>query len=133
MTSSWRTDQSRTESEQHPASSFYSSLEFSPLNQRLQTIHGLHVVYCASNIPNILFQHPIDHRCLARLCKHNWNRPFQESLRCRHRTRKFSRGHPRTAPRTRGGIQGPSGRKSEINQLYQPGGECHSGVLGHSG
>jgi hypothetical protein len=109
------------------------SLTPSPLNQRLRTIRGLHVVYCASNILNILhFQHPIDHRCLGRLCKGNWNRPFQESLRCRDRTRKFSRGYPRTAPRTREGIQGLSGRKSEANQLPQPGGECHPGVLGHS-
>jgi hypothetical protein len=109
------------------------SLTPPPLNQRLRPILGLHVVYCASNILNILhFQHPIDHRCLGRLCKDNWNRPFQEPLRCRDRTRKFSPGYPRTAPRTRNGIQGLSGRKSEANQLPQPGGECHPGVLGHS-
>ena len=109
------------------------SLTPSPLNQKSRTIHGLHIIYCASNILNVLhFQHPIDHRCLGQLCKHNWNRPVQESLRCRDRTRKFSRGYPRTAPRTREGIQGLSGRKSEANQLPQPGGECHPGVLGHS-
>ena len=128
----WQTDRSGIEPEQHPESPSYLFLESSPLNQRLRTIRGLHVVYCASNILNILFQHTIDHRCLARLYKDNWNRPFQESLRCRHRTRKFSRGYPRTAPRTREGIQGLSERKSEIYQLYQPGGECHSSVLGHS-
>jgi hypothetical protein len=93
----------------------------------------LHVVHCASDILNIpYFQHPIDHQCLGRLCKDNWNRPFQESLRCRNRTRKISRGYPRTPPRTREGIQGLSGGKSESNQLPQPGGECHPGVLGHS-
>jgi hypothetical protein len=111
-----------------------SSLTPSPLNQRSRTtrIRGLHVVYCASNILNILhFQHPIDHRCLGRLCNDNWNRPFQESLCRRDRTGKFSRGYPRAAPRTRESIQGLSGRKSETNQLSQPGGECHPGVLGH--
>ena len=103
----------------------------SPLNQRSRTpIRSLHVVYCASNIFNILhFQHPIDHRCLGRLCKHNWNRPFQKSLRCLDRRGKFSRGHPRTAPRTREGIQRVSRRKSEINQLPQPGGEGYRGLL----
>jgi hypothetical protein len=104
----------------------------SPLNQISQTIRGLHVVYCPSNILNILhFQRPIDHRCLGRLYKDNWNRPIQESLRCRNRTGRFSRGYPRTAPRARGGIQGLSARKSETNQLSQPGGECYPGALGH--
>ena len=109
------------------------SLTPSPLNLRLRPIRGLHVVYCASNILIIPhFQHPIDNRCLGRLCKDNWNRPFQESLRCRDRTRRFSRGYPRTTPRTREGIQGLSGTKWETNQLPEPGGECHPGVLGHS-
>ena len=133
MTSSWQTDQSGTEPEQHPASSFYHSLQSSPLNQRLRTIHGLRVVYSASNILDIFHsQHTIDHRCLGRLRKYNWNRPFQQSLRCHHQTRKFSRGYPRAAPRTREGIQGLSGRKSQTHQLSQPGGKCHPGVLGHS-
>jgi hypothetical protein len=102
-------------------------------NQRLRTISGLHVVYCPSNILNILhYQYPIDHRCLGRLRKSNWDRPFQESVRCRHRMRKVTQSYPRTAPRTREGIQGLSGRKSEVNQLPHPGGERHPGVLGHS-
>jgi hypothetical protein len=104
----------------------------SPLNQRSQTIRGLNVVLCARNILHVLvIQHPIDHRCLGRLYKHNWNRPFQNSLRYRDRTRKFSRGYPRTAPRKREGIQGLSRGKSEANQLPQPGRQCHPGVLGH--
>jgi hypothetical protein len=104
-----------------------------PSEPKLRTIRGLHVVYCARNILIILhFQHPIDHRCLGRLYKDNWNRPFQESLCCRDRTSKFSRGYPRTSPRTREGIQGLSRRKSETNQLPQPGGEYHPGVLGRS-
>jgi hypothetical protein len=105
------------------------SLTPSPLNQTSQTIRGLNVVYCASNI---YIQHPINHRCLGRVYKHNWNRPFQKSLRCRDRMRKFSRGYPRTAPRAREGIQGLSGGKSNSNQLPQPGSECHPGVLGYS-
>jgi hypothetical protein len=93
----------------------------SPLNQRSQTIRGFNVVYRASNILNIFhIQHPTDHRCLGQLYKHNWNRPFQNTLRCCDRTRKFSRGCPRTAPRKREGIQGLSGGKSETNQLSQP-------------
>src|SRR5712691_1245309 len=117
----------------YPESPFHPSLTPSPLNQTLRTIHGLHVAYCARNILNKLHsQYSIDHRCVARLRKDNWNRPFQESICRRDRTRKFSRGYPRTAPRTREGIQGLSGRKSETNQLPQPGGEFHSGVLGHS-
>ena len=67
-----------------------------------------------------------------RLYKHNWNRPFQKSLRCRDQTRKFSRSYPRPAPRKREGIQGLSRGKSEINQLSQADGDCYSGVLGHS-
>ena len=42
---------------------------------------------------HLLFQHPINHGCPRRLCKRNRNRAFQESLRCRDRTRKFSRGY----------------------------------------
>jgi hypothetical protein len=104
-----------------------------PLNQSLRTVLGLHVVYCASNnLNNLHFQHPVDHRCLGRLCKDNWNRPFRKSFRCRDRTSQFSRGYPRAAPRTREGIQGLSGRKSEANQLPQSDRECDSGVLGHS-
>jgi hypothetical protein len=92
----------------------------------------LHAVYCASNILNAFnFQHPIDHRCLAQICKENWNRLLNKSLRCRDRTRKFSRGYSRTAPRAREGIQGLPRRKSEANQLPQPGGECNTGVLWH--
>jgi hypothetical protein len=105
-----------------------------PSEPKIQKDPCLHVVYCANNILNILlhFQHPIDHQCLGRLCKDNWDRPFQESLRYRDRTRKFSRGYPRTAPRTREEIQGLPRGKSDTNQLPQPGGECHPGVLGHS-
>ena len=100
---------------------------------RSRTTRGLHVVYWTSNILNILhIQHPIDHRCLGRLCKHNRNRSFQKSLRRRDRTRKFSRRYPRTAPRTGERIQGLSGRKPEVNQLPQPGGKCHPSLLGHS-
>ena len=120
----------------NPEPSFHLSLTPDPLNQRSRKILGLHVVYCASNILDVLnvlrCQCPIDYRCLGRLCKDNWNRPFQESFRCRDRTRRFSRGYPRPAPRTRKGIQGLSRRRSEANQLPQPGGERHSSVLGHS-
>jgi hypothetical protein len=116
-----------------PCSFVPPSLTPSPLNQRSRTTRGLHVVYWASNIPNILhIQHPISHRRLGRLCKHNRNRPFQKSLRRRDRTRKFSRRYPRTSPRTGKGIQGLSRRKSAVNQLPQPGGKCHPSVLGHS-
>ena len=93
----------------------------------------LNVVYCATNILNIFhLQHPIDHRCISRLCQKNRNKPLPESIRCRDRTRKFSRGYPGTAPRTRERIQGLSGRKSETNQLSHPGRECHSCLLWHS-
>ena len=105
----------------------------SPQNQTSQTIRALNVVHCTRNVLHVLdIQHPIDHRCLGRLYQHNWNRPLQISLRCRDRTRKFSRGHPRTAPRKREGIQGLSRGKSEANQLPQPGRQCHPGVLGNS-
>jgi hypothetical protein len=90
----------------------------------------VHVVYCANNFLN--FQHPIDHRSLGQLCKDNWNRPFRKSLRCRDQTGRFSRGYPRTAPRTREGVQGLSGKEPETNRLPQPGRKCHSGVLGRS-
>ena len=109
------------------------SLASSPLNQGSRTIRGLHVIYSTSNVLNILnFQRPIDHRCLGRLYNDNWDRPFQDSLRCHDRTSNFSWGYPRTTPRTREGIQGLSGRQSETNQLPHPGGESHPGVLGHS-
>ena len=111
------------------------SLTSSPLNRTSRTIRGIHVVHCASNILNILhfnFQHPINHRCLGRLCKGYWNRPFQQPIRCRHRTGKFSWGYLRTSPGAREGVQGLSRRKSETDQLPQPGGERHPGVLGHS-
>ena len=110
--------------------SFVLLFHLPSLHQRSRTIPGLHVIYCTSNIFNTLhFQRPIDHRCIGRLCKHNWNRPFQKSLRCLDRRGKFFRGYPRTAPRTREGIQGLSGRKSETNQQSQPGGEGDSGLL----
>jgi hypothetical protein len=103
------------------------------LNQTSKTIRGLNVVYCARNVLHILYiQHPIDRRCLGRLYKHNWNRPFQKSLRCRDRTRKLSRGYPRTASRKREGIQGLSRGKSEAYQLPQPGRQCYPGVLRNS-
>ena len=68
------------------------------------------------------------------------SRPSRKSLPCRRDRRcKFSRGNPRTVPRTIEGIQavqGLSGRKSDTNQLPQrPYSECHqafSGCTGHS-
>ena len=105
----------------------------SPLNQISQTIRALNVVYCARNVLHILhIEHPIDRRCIGRLYKHNWNRPFQKSLRCHDQTIRFSRGYPRTTPRKREGIQGLSAGKSEVNQLPQPDRQCYPGVLGNS-
>jgi hypothetical protein len=65
---SWGSPQPRaTCNEDSDPPSFRPLYPFTPFphtvpNQRLQTIHGLHVVYHASNILDVLrFQHPIDH------------------------------------------------------------------------
>jgi hypothetical protein len=55
---------------------------------------ALHVVDWTGNILNVLhFQHPIDHQCAGRLRQNNRSRSLQESVRCRDRTVKFSRGY----------------------------------------
>ncbi len=107
-----------------PESPFHPSLTSSPLNQRWPPRRLLQEISSTSSTSNIelITNALVDYIKIT----------FQKSLRGRTQTGRFSRGHTRTAPRTREGIHRLSGRKSETNQLPQPGGECHSDVLGHS-
>jgi hypothetical protein len=105
------------------------SLTPSYLNSRTWTVNLLHVPDWTSNI--FPFSRSIDHRCLGRLHQSYWNKPLQQPLCCHHRTFKFCRSYPRTAPRTRKRIQGISRWESETDQLPPPSGEGYPLVLWH--